>query len=76
LILEIIKKSGKYTIGRKNGKGREYKLNINRLIFEGEYLNGKKNGKGSEYDYNGSLKFEGEYLNGKKSNGKEYNDDE
>ena len=36
------KKSGKYKIGEKNGKGREYKLNTKELLFEGEYLNGKK----------------------------------
>ena len=40
--------SGKYKIGKKNGKGKEFILNINRLIFEGEYLNGKRNGKGKE----------------------------
>ena len=39
------KKSGKYKIGEKNGKGREYILNSDELIFEGEYLNGKRNGK-------------------------------
>ena len=63
--IEVYKKiSGKYRIGEKNGKGREYTLIENRLIFKGEYLNGKRNGKGKEYDYNGKLKFEGEYLNG------------
>ena len=34
--------SGKNKIGDKNGKGKEYILNTNILIFEGEYLNGKK----------------------------------
>ena len=34
--------SGRYKIGGKNGKGKEYILDTNRLIFEGEYLNGKK----------------------------------
>jgi len=68
--------SGKYKIGEKNGKGREYILNTNNLIFEGEYLNGKKNGKGREYNYNGKLKFEGEYLNGERNGkGKEYYND-
>ena len=37
------KASGKYKIAEENGKGREYKLNTNKLIFEGEYLNWKKN---------------------------------
>ena len=34
--------SGKYKIGEKNGKGKEYILNSKKLVFEGEYLNGKK----------------------------------
>ena len=38
--------SGKYKIGEKNGKGKEYLIESNKLIFEGEYLNGKRNGKG------------------------------
>jgi len=58
--------SGKYKIGKKNGKGQEYLINTDILIFEGEYLNGIKNGKGKEYYSNGKLLFEGEYLNGKK----------
>ena len=37
--------SGKYKIGEKNGKGKEYKINTNYLLFEGEYLNGKKKWK-------------------------------
>jgi len=40
--------SGKYKIAQKTGKGVEYILNTNKLIFEGEYLNGKRNGKGKE----------------------------
>ena len=63
------KASGRYKIVENNGKGREYILNSNKLIFEGEYLNWKRNGKGKEYDYEGKLEFEGEYLNGKR-NGK------
>ena len=47
--------SGKYKIGEKNGRGREYIINTNILIFEGEYINGRKNGKGKEYYYNGNL---------------------
>ncbi len=66
--------SGKYKIIENNGKGKEYKINSNILIFEGEYLNGKRNGKGKEYN-NNKLEFEGEYLNGKRSGkGKEYFD--
>ena len=30
--------SGKYKIGEKNGKGKEYSIETNELIFEGEYL--------------------------------------
>ena len=56
--------SGKYKVGEKNGKGKEYILNTDWLKFEGEYLNGRKNGNGKEYHY-GDLIFEGEYLNGK-----------
>ena len=55
-----------FTIGGKNGKGKEYIIITNILIFEGEYLNGKRNGTGKEYNYDwdGKLKFEGGYLNG------------
>ena len=65
--------SGKYKIGEKNGKGKEYTQNTNILVFDGEYINGKKNGKGKEYYNNRQLKFEGEYLNGlRRGEGKEY----
>ena len=67
--------SGKYKKGQKDGKGKEYKINTNILIFVGEYLKGKRNGKGKEYYKNGKLKFEGEYLNGKRRDGKGYNID-
>ena len=56
--------SGRYRTIEKDGKGKVFSLDSNKLIFEGQYLNGKKNGKGKEYHYNGNLKFEGEYLNG------------
>ena len=72
-IKDYKKISGRYKIDGKNGKGREYTINENILIYEGEYLNGKRNGKGKEYYYDGKLKFEGEYLNGKRWNGKGYN---
>jgi len=65
--------SGKEKRGEKNGKGREYIINTNILIFEGEYLRERRNGKGKEYYLNGNLKFEGEYLNGKRWNGNGYN---
>jgi len=45
-IKDYKKISGKYRIGEKNGKGKEYLIESNKLIFEGEYLNGEKNGKG------------------------------
>jgi len=38
--------SGKYKKGEKNGKGEEYLINTNILIFRGEYKNGIRNGKG------------------------------
>ena len=41
--------SGKYKIGERNGKGEEYNIDYDQLIFEGEYLNGKRHGKGIEY---------------------------
>ena len=65
--------SGRYKIDEKNGKGKEYTLNTNKLIFEGEYLNGKRNGEGKEYYLYGELKFEGEYLKGERWHGKGYN---
>ena len=61
--------AGRYFIGDKNGKGKEYDLNHN-LIFEGEYSNGKRNGYGKEYYKTGKLIFSGEYLNGKRWKGK------
>ena len=64
--------SRRYKIVEKNGKGKEYLINTNKVIFVGEYLNGKRNGKCEEYYNNGILKFEGEYLNGKISTGKKY----
>ena len=67
------KRSGKYKIGEKNGKGKEYWIKSNKLIFEGEYLNGKKNGKGKEYYSEGKLMFEGQYLNGRRWDGEGYN---
>ena len=42
-IKDYKKISGKYKIGGKNGKGKEYLINTNILIFEGEYINRKKN---------------------------------
>ena len=67
----------RYKVIDKNGKGKEYKANPFKLIFEGEYKNGKRNGKGKEYYDNGNLKFEGEYFEGKiiSGKGKEYDND-
>ena len=62
----------KYKNSERNGKGKEYDILTNKLLFEGEYRNGKRNGKGKEYD-GAILKYEGEYLNGKRNGkGKEY----
>ena len=61
--------SGRYIISEKNGKGKKYNLENNKLIFEGRFLNWKKNGIGKEYYEDGSLKFAGEYLNGLKMKG-------
>ena len=48
--IEDYKNSSKaYKIGEQNGKGKEYDIITDDLIFEGEYKNGKKNGKGIEY---------------------------
>ena len=47
----------------KNGRGKEFIINSNIIIFEGEYTKGKRNGKGKEYYINGKLKCEGNYLN-------------
>ena len=67
LTLEDYKKfNHRYKILDDNGKGKEYLINTNILLFEGEYKNGKKNGIGKEYNINGKLIFEGEYENGLK----------
>ena len=49
-IQDYITISERYKIIEKNGKGKEYTLNENNLIFEGEYLNGNRNGKGKKYN--------------------------
>ena len=41
--------SGKYLIGKRNGKGKEFNRINDKLIFEGDYIDGKKNGYGKEY---------------------------
>ena len=66
--------SGKYFIGKRNGKGKEFNIYNDKLLFEGDYIDGKRNGYGKEYYeglYNGkkAIKYEGKYLNGKR-NGK------
>ena len=49
----------------KNGFGKEYTTDGNKLLFEGEFKNLKRNGKGKEYyESNGKILFEGTYLNG------------
>ena len=47
-IKDFKRRSGKYKLGGKNGKGKVYIMNKNFLLFEGEYLNGRRNGKGKE----------------------------
>ena len=72
--LDYYKKiSGKYKEVGENGIGKVYRLDDNKLIFEGECKNGKKNGKGKEFYELGYVKFEGEYINGEKIKGKGYN---
>ena len=67
------RKRWKYREGERNGKGKEYYISNNIMIFEGEYLNRKRNGNGKEYYSNGEFRFEGEYLNGERNGkGKEY----
>ena len=67
--------SGRYKIGEKNGRAKEYSLNSKILLFEGEYINGRRNGEGKEYYINSKLKFFGKYKNGKKiGKGREYDD--
>ena len=45
-------KAKRYIEGDINGKGKEYALDTNILLFEGEYLDRKRNGKGKEYNDN------------------------
>ena len=60
-------KARRYKEGERNGKGKEYSLDTNLLLFEGEYLDGKRNGKGKEYNDDGQLIFEGNYIKGKRN---------
>ena len=73
-VRDLMRVSGRYIIGERNGYGKEYNNYFNKLIFEGEYLNGKRNGNGKEYNLEGNIIYKGEYLSNKKSGyGKEYN---
>ena len=74
LNIEDYKKiSGRYIIGERNGKGKEFNAINGKIIFEGNFLNGKKNGEGKEYYDKDKVIFEGNYVNGKREgNGKEY----
>ena len=56
--------SGKYLIGKRNGRGKEYNSYNAQLIFKGEYIDGKRFGYGKEYKYN-KIIFEGKYNNNK-----------
>ena len=62
--------SGRYIKYEEKGKGKEYCVKYDKLLYEGEYLNGERNGKGKEYDWNGIIIYKGDYLNGKRWNGK------
>ena len=53
----------RYKRGERNGKGKEYDIFTNKMIFEGEYLNGKRNGEGKEYYIDGKIRSEGKFLN-------------
>ena len=73
-ILYIELNDYKYFIGKRNGKGKEYNIINDKLLFEGDYIDGKRNGYGKEYyeeKYNRKIviKYEGKFLNSKK-NGK------
>ena len=48
-LINYIYFSGKYFIGKKNRKGKEYNILNDNLIFEGDYIDGKRNGYGKEY---------------------------
>ena len=61
--------SGRYIIGEKNGRGKEFSLNSKILLFEGDYNKGRRHGEGKEYYITNKLKFFGEFKNGQK-NGK------
>ena len=68
--------SGKYFIGNRNGKGKEYNSYNDKLLFKGEYTDGKRFGYGKEYNNDNKLIFEGKYINGKQNGkGKENFDD-
>ena len=66
-------KTGKIEV--RNGKGKEFELDTNKLIYEGENLNWKRHGKGTEYNLNNEIKFIGEFIEGKKVEGKGYNNE-
>ena len=58
-IIDFRKLSGRYIIGERTGKGREYSCYDDNLLFEGEYLNGKRHGLGKQYNDKQNLIFEG-----------------
>ena len=66
--------SERYILYGENGKGKEYDIYNDKILFEGEYLNRKRNGKGKEF-CGDKIEFEGEFLNGRRNGkGKEYYD--
>ena len=68
-LIDYMYLSGKYFIGKRNGKGKEYNIFNDELIFEGDYIDGKRYGYGKEFYEKDKIKFEGVYLNSKR-NGK------
>ena len=66
----------RYKEGERDGKGKEYDIYSNTMLFEGEYLNGKRNGIGKEYDCNNKLIYIGLYLSNKKWSGKAYDEND
>ena len=62
--------SNRYIIYEKNKRGKEYRGNDDKLLYEGEFLNGRRHGKGKEYEENyiGNCLYEnGKQCNKKKS---------
>ena len=70
MIIKYIKFYILFPTWKRNGKGKKYNINNNKLKSEGEYLNGQRHRNTRKYYKYGELKFEGEYCNEKKWNRK------